>query len=120
LNILNYILSFIIVGLLNTEYSSPIKQNSKEHQYKLIINKYYRNLAYILKSSNSNFNLTDLNNSDLEIDQNDNDNSSHNNNISIRILNSEKSKIFPLRVTEFITKKSSSYFELDLPPPLIS
>ena len=74
----------------------------------------------MLKSSNSNFNLTIFNNGCLEFDQDDNDNSNHNKNLSIHLLNSEKSKILRLREKEFIPKKSSSYFELDLPPPLIS
>jgi hypothetical protein len=120
LNILHYILYFIIVGLLITESSSPIKQNRGENLHGSIICTFYSNLDYVLKSSNNNFDLTNLNYSYLEFDQDDNDNSNHNKYLSICILYSEKSKILPLREKEFIPKKSLSYFELDLPPPLIS
>jgi hypothetical protein len=75
LNILNYILSFIIVGLLNTEYPYPVKQNSAENSHRSIICKYYRNPGYTLKSANSNLDLTILNYSYLEFDQDDNDKS---------------------------------------------
>ena len=120
LNILNYILFFIIAGLLNTEYSSPIKQNKTDNLHKSIIYRYHSNLIYILKSSNSNFNLINYNDSYLEFDQDDNDNSNHNKYLSIRLYNSEKSIILLLREKKYISKKSWSYFELDLPPPLIS
>ena len=106
--------------MLNTEYSTPIRQNRAENLHRSIIYKYYRNPIHILKSLNSNFNLANFNDGCLEFDQDDNDNSNHNKNLSIRLLNSEKSKISPLREKVFIQKKPSSYFELDLPPPLIS
>lgn len=120
MSILNYILTLLIIGLLNIKDSSPARQNFAGYIFKSINNELYRSLTYKLKSSDSNFNLTNYNDSCLEFDQDDNDNSNHYKNPFIRLYSSEKSKIIPLREKKFIPKKSSSYFELDLPPPLIS
>ena len=105
--------------MLNNVDSYSAKQSDTGQLPELIIFKYHHSFSYIIKSSESIFDLSALHNYYAGFDQQDDYDMHHNKMLLLRVLLTDQNKIPVLRNKE-ISIYSSSYFELDIPPPLLA
>lgn len=105
--------------MLNNAYSCPLAQSNTGSFTEQELIKYNHHFSHKLKSSDNIFDLSALQNLYADYDQQD-DYNLHNNKIHLlRVLLIGQNKILAIRKKEFISIQSSSYFELDIPPPLL-
>jgi hypothetical protein len=102
-------LIFLVSGLLNTGYAGqPGQSDAGSMAEKSIIG--YTDDIFAFPDMESYFTGSD---------QNDNNTLYHSKTILFRILPSGHKKLLTIKKEIFISPHSSSYFELDIPPPLL-
>jgi len=75
--------------------------------------------SYKIKPADDIFAFPDMESYFAGSDQNDDHNLYHNKTILFRVLPTGHKKLLILKKEIFISPHSSSYFELDIPPPLL-